>query len=51
MEVKKITKKYGGKYISNYDVEYVTNFSLLLDLNILLKTVLVVIFGEEKFKK
>lgn len=34
-----------------FDVEYVTNFSLLLDLNILLKTVLVVIFGEEKFKK
>lgn len=24
MEFKKITKKYGGKYISNYDVEYVT---------------------------
>lgn len=34
-----------------YDVDYVNNYSLLLDIKILLKTVLVVIFGEEKFKK
>ena len=33
-----------------YDVEYVNNYSLLLDLEILCKTVLVVIFGEEKFR-
>lgn len=34
-----------------YDVSYVNNFSLLLDANIILKTVLIVIFGEEKFKR
>jgi len=33
-----------------YDLEYIEKFSILLDLHILLKTVLVVIFGEEKFK-
>lgn len=33
-----------------YDVEYVTNFSVLLDLKILVKTILVVICGEDKFK-
>lgn len=33
-----------------YDVEYITKFSVLLDLKILLKTVAVVICGEEKFK-
>lgn len=33
-----------------YDVEYVTNFSVLLDLKILFKTVGVVIFGEAKYK-
>lgn len=32
-----------------YDLEYVHRFSLLLDVQILLKTILVVIFGEEKF--
>ena len=32
-----------------YDLEYVDHFSILLDARILLKTVLVVIFGEEKF--
>lgn len=34
-----------------YDAEYVNNFSVLLDLKILCKTVLVVLFGEEKFKR
>ena len=34
-----------------YDVEYVNNFSVLLDIKILCKTVLVVILGEEKFKR
>lgn len=33
-----------------YDVEYVTNFSVLLDLKILFKTVGVVVFGEAKYK-
>lgn len=33
-----------------YDLKYVNNFSLLLDLRILIKTVLVVIFGEQRFK-
>ena len=33
-----------------YDVEYVNNFSILLDLKILFKTVAVVILGEDKFK-
>ncbi len=33
-----------------YDLQYVKKFSLLLDLHILIKTVLVVICGEEKFK-
>ena len=34
-----------------YDIEYVNNFSVLLDIRILCKTVLVVIIGEEKFKR
>ena len=34
-----------------YDIEYVNNFSVLLDIKILCKTVLVVILGEEKFKR
>jgi len=33
-----------------YDLYYVKHMSLLLDLKIILKTILVVIFGEEKFK-
>lgn len=33
-----------------YDLEYVEKFSLILDIKILLKTILIVIFGEEKFK-
>jgi lipopolysaccharide/colanic/teichoic acid biosynthesis glycosyltransferase len=33
-----------------YDVDYVTNYSILMDLKILIKTILVVIYGEEKFK-
>lgn len=32
-----------------YDLEYIDKFSILLDLKILLKTVGVVLFGEEKF--
>lgn len=36
---------------SRYDVEYVHNISLFLDIKIVLKTFLVIIFGEEKFKK
>lgn len=34
-----------------YDIYYVDHFSILLDLRILLKTVLVVIYGEEKFSE
>ena len=34
-----------------YDIEYVNNFSVLLGIRILCKTVLVVIMGEEKFKR
>lgn len=34
-----------------YDVYYIDHFSLWLDIKILVKTVLVVFFGEEKFKK
>lgn len=33
-----------------YDVEYVNKFSILLDLKILLKTIAVVIYGENRFK-
>lgn len=33
-----------------YDVDYVTNFSVLLDLKILCRTIAVVICGEDKFK-
>ena len=32
-----------------YDLTYIDHFSVLLDAKILLKTILVVIFGEEKF--
>ncbi|AOT70139.1 sugar transferase [Geosporobacter ferrireducens] len=34
-----------------YDVEYILNFSIILDFKILLKTVAIVIMGEGKFKK
>lgn len=34
-----------------YDVQYIKDFSLLLDLKILFKTVLIVLFGEKKFKR
>lgn len=34
-----------------YDVKYIREFSILLDIAILFKTVLVVIFGERKFIK
>lgn len=34
-----------------YDVKYIERFSVFLDLAIMIKTVLVVIFGEQKFKK
>lgn len=45
----------GNIYISwneriTYDLEYINNFSLWLDVKILAKTVLVVIFGEKRFK-
>lgn len=32
-----------------YDIQYINKFSVWLDIKILLKTVLIVIFGEEKF--
>lgn len=34
-----------------YDIEYVNNISFSLDLKILLKTILVVVLGEDKFVK
>ncbi|CAM4205865.1 sugar transferase [Lacicoccus alkaliphilus] len=34
-----------------YDIEYVRRFSLFLDMKILLKTLLIVVLGEERFKK
>ncbi len=34
-----------------YDVEYIKKFSIILDIKILIGTVLVVLFGEEKYKK
>lgn len=34
-----------------YDIEYVSGFSLYLDLKILLKTIAIVLLGEGKFKK
>lgn len=34
-----------------YDIYYIDNISLRLDLEILFKTLAVVVFGEEKFKK
>ena len=33
-----------------YDVEYITKFSVLLDIKILFKTIAVVVCGEDKFK-
>jgi undecaprenyl phosphate N,N'-diacetylbacillosamine 1-phosphate transferase len=33
-----------------FDVYYVENYSLLLDLRIILKTILVVFFGEDRYK-
>lgn len=35
----------------DYDVEYIKKFSILLDFKILIKTIAIVILGEEKFKK
>lgn len=32
-----------------YDIEYIDNFSFFLDIKILMKTVLIVLFGEERF--
>ena len=45
----------GNIYLSwderiKFDLEYINHFSLMLDVKILAKTVLVVIFGEKKFK-
>lgn len=34
-----------------YDVKYVDNLSLVLDLKILIKTILVVLLGEERFQR
>jgi len=34
-----------------YDIEYIRNFSVLLDWKILFKTVAIVLLGEERFKK
>jgi undecaprenyl phosphate N,N'-diacetylbacillosamine 1-phosphate transferase len=34
-----------------YDIEYIDNFSILLDLRILLKTVAIFLIGEERFKR
>jgi lipopolysaccharide/colanic/teichoic acid biosynthesis glycosyltransferase len=34
-----------------YDVKYVDSYSFLLDIKILIKTILVVLFGEDNFKK
>ena len=34
-----------------YDLKYINDFSLLLDVEIILKTFLVILFGEEKFKR
>ena len=34
-----------------YDIEYINNFNLFLDFRILIKTVAVVVFGEERFKR
>lgn len=34
-----------------YDIEYVNDFSIILDIKILFKTAAIVVFGEEKFKK
>lgn len=34
-----------------YDIQYVKNLSILNDIKIVFKTILVVIFGEDKFKK
>lgn len=34
-----------------YDVEYIEKFTVFLDILILTKTVLVIIFGEQKFKR
>jgi lipopolysaccharide/colanic/teichoic acid biosynthesis glycosyltransferase len=34
-----------------YDVDYIKVFSIVLDFKILIKTIAIVIFGEEKFRK
>ncbi|WP_271399283.1 sugar transferase [Salinicoccus roseus] len=34
-----------------YDLQYIRNFNILLDSKIILKTFLIVLFGEEKFRK
>lgn len=33
-----------------YDIEYINNFSILLDVKILIKTIAVVVCGEDRFK-
>lgn len=34
-----------------YDVDYIEQFSIILDAKIMLKTLLVILFGEDKFRK
>ena len=34
-----------------YDLEYIKNFTVFLDMEILLKTILVIFCGEDKFQK
>ena len=34
-----------------YDIDYIKVFSIVLDFKILIKTIAIVIFGEEKFRK
>lgn len=34
-----------------YDIYYVQNISFIMDIRIIMKTVVIVLFGEEKFKK
>jgi undecaprenyl phosphate N,N'-diacetylbacillosamine 1-phosphate transferase len=34
-----------------YDIEYIKKFSIFLDIKILFKTIAIVLFGEEHFKK
>jgi lipopolysaccharide/colanic/teichoic acid biosynthesis glycosyltransferase len=35
----------------DYDLSYIQNYSILLDVKIICKTVVIVLFGEEKYKR